>query len=55
MIEKQNAVESKSAAGDAAEIDDVIDAGARQFSKPCERAKHSHGSVVLAGDKPAVR
>lgn len=33
MMEKQNAVERKKAAGDAAEIDDVIDAGAEQFAK----------------------
>jgi len=33
MMEKQNAVERKKAAGDAAEIDDVIDAGAEHFAK----------------------
>ena len=40
MIEKQNAVERKTAAGDAAEIDDVIDAGARLFEEPGESAEH---------------
>ena len=40
MIEKQNAIERKKAAGDAAEIDDVIDAGTRLFTEPHERAKH---------------
>lgn len=44
MIEKQNAVELKEAAGDAAEIDDVIDAGTHLLAEPKGHAKHTNST-----------
>ena len=51
MIEKQNAVELKEAAGDAAEIDDVIDAGTRRFTEPGGRAKRLMRPGTAGGTK----